>query len=114
MIIRTDLYGKTNEYVQKKEGSVTNVNNSFATELDRAKMEQVIRDRIEYLADKIKDGDTEVTYPIGAGSFTEREWTKLIEKYDAIQEEMKEMMQEEEEKRKEKELIKDKEEKKEC
>ena len=87
----------------------TDTNISFAAELTRAEKEQVIKDRIEYLTEKIKNGDTEVSYQIGASSFTEREWDEIIEKYDDIQEELKEMMREEREKMEAKEIIKEKE-----
>ncbi len=80
----------------------------FANELSRAEMRQIIDDRIEYLTEKIKNGDTEVSYQIGASSFTEREWNKIIEKYDEIQEELKEMMREEQEKREDKKVLKEK------
>jgi len=74
----------------------------FADELTKAQMRGIIDDRMDFLAEKIRNGDTEISYQIGASSFTEREWNKIIEKYDDIQEELKEMMREEEEKREEK------------
>lgn len=46
---------------------------------DYSMMIEQFADRIR---EKIKNGDTEVTYQIGGQSFTEKEWNKLVEKMD--------------------------------
>lgn len=78
------------------------------TYLSKAEMRHIIDNRMDYLAEKIKNGDTEISYQIGASSFTEREWNKIIEKYDDIQEKLKEMKAQEREKREKNEMIKEK------
>jgi len=72
------------------------------TYLSKAEMRHIIDNRMDYLAEKIKNGDTEISYQIGASSFTEREWNKIIEKYDDIQEKLKEMKAQEREKKEQK------------
>lgn len=72
------------------------------TYLSKAEMRHIIDNRMDYLAEKIKNGDTEISYQIGASSFTEREWNKIIEKYDDIQEKLKEMKAQETEKKEQK------------
>lgn len=83
---------------------ISNVNNGYNSgEYNVNKSENetqkdfnsVIRQRIEYLEEKIKNGDTETSYAIGASSFTEREWDKLMTKIDSIQDKLREMMREE-------------------
>ena len=97
-----------NKYDNSSASNSTAKNTFFADELSKAEKRQIIDDRIEFLAEKIKNGDTEVSYQIGASSFTEREWNKIIEKYDDIHEKMKEMKAEEREKTEKKELAKEK------
>ncbi len=65
----------------------------------QADFQSVITQRIEYLEEKIKNGDTETSYRIGASSFTEREWNKLMANVDEIQDDMRRLMREEHEKR---------------
>lgn len=97
-----------NKYDNSSTSNPTAKNTFFADELSKAEMRLVIDDRIEYLAEKIKNGDTEVSYQIGASSFTEREWNIIIEKYDDIQEELKVMMREEQKKREDKKVLEEK------
>lgn len=98
----SDKYNNSDITKAKAKGSF------FADELSKAEMRHIIDNRMEFLAEKIKDGDTEISYQIGASSFTEREWNKIIEKYDDIQEKLKEMMAEEKEKKEVEEIAKDK------
>ena len=63
---------------------------------------QLIRDRINEMYDKVKNNETEESFQIGAGSFTEKEWSKLLEEFDDIQETIRELMREEHAKRQEK------------
>lgn len=65
---------------------------------------EMIHSKVEELYTKIKNGDTEPSYAIGAQSFTQREWDKLLEQVDKVQEEIhklveqvKERLEEEEE-----------------
>ncbi|MDE7325825.1 MAG: hypothetical protein K2N63_06065 [Lachnospiraceae bacterium] len=61
-----------------------------------------LREKTEELYVRFQKGELEPTYQIGAASFTEKEWDKLLEKFDAIQEEMRAQMREEHEKREQK------------
>lgn len=62
----------------------------------------VIKEKIKELSEKIENGETEPTYQIGAQSFTEKEWDKLMSDYDAMQDAIKELMRDRHEERKEK------------
>lgn len=82
--------------------------------ISAALVSDVIRNRIEEMTEKLKNGDTQTSYQIGAQSFTEKEWDTFIDKFDAIQEKMTEKMREEHERmrthddeKKERELILD-------
>lgn len=48
---------------------------------------------------KVKNGDTEPKFQIGALSLSQKEWNKFLEEYDEIQDIIREMMREEQEKR---------------
>lgn len=56
--------------------------NSLTTE----EMMQKIHDKINEILKKIQSGDTEPTYQIGGQTFTEKEWDKLLEKFDSAEE----------------------------
>ena len=53
-----------------------------------------LREKSEEILEKLRNGETEASYPIGAGSYTEREWDKLMEKFDDIQEDVRRKMEE--------------------
>ena len=53
-----------------------------------------IRDRMEELYDKIKKGETQQSFQIGASSFTLKEWERFIERFDKGQEECEELLKE--------------------
>ena len=46
----------------------------------------LVQEKREELYEKIKNGETEPRYPIGAGSYTEKEWERHIKSFDKIQE----------------------------
>lgn len=52
----------------------------------------IIRNEIEEIYEKLKTGETETSYQIGAQSFTEKEWDKLMFDFDKIQDDMRELM----------------------
>lgn len=62
----------------------------------------VIREKIKEMSEKMQNGQTEPTYQIGAQSFTEKEWDKLMSDYDAMQDAVKELMRDRHEEREEK------------
>ena len=53
-----------------------------------------LREKSEEILEKLQNGETEVSYPIGGASYTEREWDKLMEKFDDIQEDVRRKMEE--------------------
>ena len=65
-----------------------------------------IRDRKEEILQKLKNGDTEETFQIGGRAYTLKEWDEMLEKFDEIQEIIRELMREEKEKQEEEELQK--------
>lgn len=54
-----------------------------------------IREEIDKIREKVKNGDTEVSFQIGGASFTIKEWDKMLEKFDTVQEAIKEQIKEE-------------------
>lgn len=57
-------------------------------------MMQKIREKIEELYDKVKKGETEQSFQIGASSFTLKEWERFIARFDKVQEELEELIKE--------------------
>ncbi len=55
---------------------------------------------VQEIYDKVKNGDTEESIPIGGQSFTVKEWDKMMRRFDRIQEGIRESIEEEIEKRK--------------
>lgn len=91
-------------YAQSASQSKSNQSSQKATDTTDMDYTQMIHNKIEDLYTKIKNGDTEPSYAIGAQSFTQREWDKLLEQVDKVQEEIhklveqvKERLEEEEE-----------------
>lgn len=65
-----------------------------------------LRKKSEEILEKLRNGETEVSYQIGAESYTEKEWDKLLKKFDDIQEDVRRKMEERFQKREEKEAEK--------
>lgn len=82
--------------------------------LDEMDLRKFISDKRNEIYEKLKNGDTEVSIPIGAQSFTEEEWEKLLEKVDNITDELREAMREEYRKRLEEAMEEDRKEFKEI
>ena len=88
----------------------------------RAEKEESLRDvfsalvqnQREELEERLRNGTSEPSYQIGANSFTEREWTKLIKSVDAVQEAMREAAERERELQKEAEQAEEAEKAKTC
>lgn len=53
-----------------------------------------LREKSEEILEKLRNGESEVSYPIGAESYTEKEWDKLLKKFDDIQEDVRRKMEE--------------------
>lgn len=60
---------------------------------------QMIKEKKQEILDKVKNGDTEPSFQIGAQSFTVKEWNRFLEKFDDTEDAVKELMREEQEKR---------------
>ena len=65
-----------------------------------------LREKSEEILEKLRNGETEESYPIGAESYTEKEWDKLLKKFDDIQEDVRRKMEERFQKQEEKEAEK--------
>ncbi len=61
--------------------------------------QKLLKEKINELFTKIKKGDTEATFQIGAQSFTEKEWDEFLEKFDSLEEAIRELMREEQAKK---------------
>lgn len=60
---------------------------------------RMIREQIETLYEKIKNGETEESYQIGNSSFTIKEWDNLLAQFDSVQEAVRKLVEEEMEQR---------------
>ena len=104
----TDHYMGNGEYIHShnrsrdRSGQGMGAKNSV-----RDIFSDLIREEREELEERMQNGgSSEPAYPIGAGSFTEREWEKLIRSVDAVQEEMRKEAERERELQKEMEETK--------
>lgn len=74
--------------------------NAYGTERSRdekdktAECMEFLRGKSEEILEKLRTGETEVSYPIGAEFYTEKEWDKLLKKFDDIQEDVRQKMEE--------------------
>lgn len=71
----------------------------FSTEISAAakqteEMMQIIREKKEEILEKVKKGETEQSFQIGAASFTLKEWERFLEKFDKSEEEIKKLIEE--------------------
>ena len=53
-----------------------------------------LREKSEEILEKLQKGETEVAYQIGGEAYTEKEWDKLLKKFDDIQEDVRQKMEE--------------------
>lgn len=58
-------------------------------------MIQILQGKSREMYEKIKNGETEPSYQIGKCSFTEKQWNKLLEKFDDVQEMFRKRREEE-------------------
>lgn len=71
------------------------IDNTESEETNTPDLMQVIRDKMKEIAEKIKNGDTEESFQIGGQSFTLEEWDKFLEKFDAAEDAIRYVMEEE-------------------
>ncbi len=55
---------------------------------------QMIKEKMDELFTKIKNGDTEPKYQIGAEEFTEEEWKEMLDRFDSVEDMIKELLKE--------------------
>lgn len=67
---------------------------SFGDPLTTQEMMREIRDRMGEIYDKVKKGQTQQSFQIGASSFTLKEWERFLKKFDKGQEELEELIRE--------------------
>lgn len=72
---------------------------SNVASMSRHELLLCIQDRKDEIIKKIKNGETEESFPIGGASFTNSEWEKLLKKVDKNIEEIKEQQEEEKQER---------------
>lgn len=60
---------------------------------------EFIKERMQEILEKVKKGETEPSIWTGAQSFTEKEWDRMLERFDAAEDELKKLMREEHAKR---------------
>lgn len=85
----------TEQYEIKEEATIEFsrfVSNGPEKVVDYAK---ILEEKINEIFAKIQNGDTEPTYQIGAQSFTEKQWEEFLDKFDSVEEAIREMMKEE-------------------
>ena len=59
------------------------------TKKTKEELMQSLNDKKNELYKKLQDGNTETTFQIGGQSFSLKEWDKLLEKFDAVQDSLK-------------------------
>ncbi len=104
----SDRYMGSEEYIHSHN---RNKNRSDQGSGMRSSVQDIFFDLIQEEREELEErmqngGSTEPSYQIGAGSFTEREWKKLIKSVDAVQEEMRKAAERERELQKEMEETK--------
>ena len=56
-----------------------------------------LKEKMDEMIEKIRNGDVEPTYQIGAQSFTEKEWDEFLGKFDSIEDMIRKLMRERQE-----------------
>lgn len=60
---------------------------------------ELVKEKKNEIYEKLRKGETEPSFQIGAQSFTVKEWNKFLKGFDSTEETIKEMMREEAAKR---------------
>lgn len=79
----------------EKVGGQRVQNACYGNEKESVDYQKILHEKIQEISEKIKNGDTEPSYQIGNQSFTEKEWDKLIEAFDEVQDEIREQVEDE-------------------
>ena len=68
---------------------------------------ELLRQKTQEMLEKLQNGETEPTYQTGSGSYTVKEWRRLIDRVDAVEDKLKEEQELREEKIKEEQIKKE-------
>lgn len=99
----TSVYMKAGIYKQVMDGNklmgmFAHGRASQQESLLREEYRKLISEKKEEIYEKVMNNDTEASVQIGAQSFTEKEWNKLLEDIDKVEEEVRKLMEEKQEK----------------
>lgn len=97
------LENGTNMGAARKRRSAFGMEQDMTSKDKTAECMAFLREKSEEILEKLRNGETEVSYQIGAESYTEKEWDKLLKKFDDIQEDVRRKMEERFKKMEEKE-----------
>lgn len=93
--------GRTGKSRKEEEG-YKSILDFMGEEEDTVDKMDVIRKRKEEIVDKVRRGETETSIPIGAGSYTMKQWNKMMRSLDKAIDDMQERIRGDEEKAKKK------------
>lgn len=94
-----EMYRSVIEDLKAAKTTVADNNETLKSEEDD--LRQALVDYIAAMYEKIKNGETEEEFQIGAVSMTLKEWDELLDKFDDLEDELKEAIKAEIEKQKE-------------
>lgn len=88
------LGGDENTVVERRRRSSFGAKKDTSSKDKTAECMAFLHEKSEEILEKLRNGETEVSYQIGAESYTEKEWDKLLKKFDDIQEDVRRKMEE--------------------
>ena len=94
MQVNTQQYMSTDYYSGKH-------NSTGSRTPDNMDYREFLRQKIREMSEKIRNGETEPVFQTGAGAYTIKEWNRLIERVDSVENKLKEEQKIREEKLKE-------------
>ncbi len=100
---RDDFFHGGRSGRSRKEGENSkSIRDFLGKEEDADDKMDIIRKRKEEIVDKVRRGETETSIPIGAGSYTMKQWNKMMRGLDKAIDDMQERIRKDEEKAREK------------
>ncbi len=95
----TEDYLRAGIYQQYQQGqALLDMMKKFERQEHEEDPWQAIAARKEEIQEKLRNGDTEVKYQIGGSSYTQKEWERMMEQFDSLEEIIRHMMEERREK----------------
>lgn len=88
------------------------INNKYENRQYNCTMQKKATESTALEQQKIKNKEMEESYKIGVQTFTIKEWKEFLDKFDSIQEELKELMRERHRLQEEERMVRDREKKK--